>query len=71
MCGFAAVSVHLKMAFDLEQRQTAALQDMLQLRKPQTASFGGMAAGSGSPWKVLIFDEASKEVLAPLMTVCS
>lgn len=66
------------MAFDLEQRQTAALQEMLQLRKPQTsafggrgggASFGGPQTGSSSPWKILIFDQTAKDILAPLMTV--
>ncbi|KAL8439002.1 hypothetical protein Efla_002411 [Eimeria flavescens] len=57
------------MAFDLEQRQTAALQDMLQLRRPQSSAFGGPSAASAAPWKILIFDEAAKDVLAPLMTI--
>ncbi|CDJ38840.1 hypothetical protein ETH_00042965 [Eimeria tenella] len=65
------------MSFDLEQRQTAALQEMLQLRKPQNSAFGGprgpLSGGpqqpGGGPWKVLIFDEAAKDILAPLMTV--
>ncbi|XP_026194009.1 protein sly1 [Cyclospora cayetanensis] len=63
------------MSFDLEQKQTTALQEMLQLRKPQTSafggrggSFGGHPVGGGAPWKVLIFDEAAKDILAPLMT---
>lgn len=57
------------MAFDLEQRQTAALQEMLQLKKPQTSAFGGRGGGGGAPWKVLIFDEVAKDILAPLMTI--
>ncbi|KAL8444229.1 hypothetical protein Emag_005630 [Eimeria magna] len=57
------------MAFDLEQRQTAALQEMLQLKRPQASAFGGPYSATAAPWKILVFDEAAKDVLAPLMTV--
>ena len=68
------------MAFDLEQRQTAALQEMLQLKRPQLSLFGARGAADTpgstrsqhtpkSPWKVLIFDDVAKDILAPLMTV--
>ncbi|KAL8272824.1 hypothetical protein Esti_003263 [Eimeria stiedai] len=57
------------MAFDLEQRQTAALQEMLQLKRPQASAFGGPSSVTAAPWKILVFDEAAKDVLAPLMTV--
>ncbi|KAL8443916.1 hypothetical protein Emed_006511 [Eimeria media] len=57
------------MAFDLEQRQTAALQEMLQLKRPQASAFGGPTSATAAPWKILVFDEAAKDVLAPLMTV--
>ncbi|KAL8430854.1 hypothetical protein ACSSS7_005667 [Eimeria intestinalis] len=56
------------MAFDLEQRQTAALQEMLQLKRPQASAFGGPSSATAAPWKILVFDEAAKDVLAPLMT---
>lgn len=65
------------MALNVEERQAAALKQMLQLRRPNTGTFtapsaviqGGTTASTA--WKVFIFDDEAKAVLAPLMTVGS
>ncbi|KAF4643692.1 Sec1 family protein [Toxoplasma gondii] len=61
------------MSLNLQERQAAALQAMLAL-VPQRASSAFTQTDAALPqastaWKILIFDSAAKDILAPLMTV--
>ncbi|PFH36514.1 Sec1 family protein [Besnoitia besnoiti] len=65
------------MSLNLQERQTAAIQAMLALASQRTLAQPGAHSPqiastlpqASTAWKILVFDDVAKDLLAPLMTV--